>query len=382
MKKVCIITKDLTANPKIGFALHVHNLAKELGRKYSVEVISFGGMITESRTIKIAKHVTIVEIPDYFSLFIGAITYKLFKKPTLDYFLSVSAKKRAIFRKIALRKIEESDVVVFEGCWHAGVLPYISENKLIIYNAHNLEYFLKRQVYTDFFTKKYLLENIYDIERNMVNRARYIFALSPVDAEEFVRFYKTNPTKILVNFTFAVDIPDKNYTRKYADPKNIVFMGSTYFANIEAVEFINNVLAVEMPEYQFHLIGEAGKHIKKPRKNVQVHGFVPKTVKQTILEKCGIAIAPIFHGSGICGKIIEYMAYGLPVVCTPLAFRGLGIPINLVILADREDYPEKIRQCSSEMLENLSRNGREFFLTNRTPEVLMKDWERVIDGTC
>ncbi|MEM3567112.1 MAG: glycosyltransferase family 4 protein, partial [Thermoplasmata archaeon] len=328
---------------------------------------------------KIAENVNITEIPDFFSILIGGITYIFLKNPTLDYFLSVRATKQESFRKVALRKINNADVVIFEGCWHGGLLQYIPEDKLVIYNAHNLEYFLKQQVYTDFFTRKYLLEKIYSIERNMVSNVDYIFALSPADADEISRFYKINPTKILVNFTFAVDIPDKNYTRESADPRNIVFMGSTYFANIEAAEFVNNVLANEMPDYRFHLIGEAGKHIKKPKKNVQVYGFVPKAVKQEILGRCGIAIAPIFHGSGICGKIIEYMAYGLPVVCTPLAFRGLGVPADLVIMAGVEDFAEKIRECTSETLTDLSTRGKNFFLNHRTPAVLIKDWERIIE---
>ncbi|MCX8173902.1 MAG: glycosyltransferase family 4 protein [Thermoplasmata archaeon] len=379
MKKVCIITKDLTAEPKIGFALHVHNLAKELGKKYRVDVISFGGGITESKIIKIANNVSIIEMPDIFSLFIGAITYKIFKKPTLDYFLSVSADRKKSFKKIALKKIEDADVVIFEGCWHAGLLPYIPEEKLVIYNAHNLEYALKRQVYTDFVTKRFFLEKIYRIEREMVINADYIFALSPTDASEIVTFYKIDPAKILVNFTFAVDVPDKNYTRKHADPKALVFMGSSYFANIEGAKFINEVLAADMPEYEFHIIGEAGNHIKKPKKNVRLHGFVGKEDKQKILERCGIAIAPIFHGSGICGKIIEYMAYSLPVVCTPLAFRGLGVPEDLLILAEMDDFAEKIRNCDAITLEALSKKGREFFLRYRTPEMLIQDWEKVIE---
>ena len=378
--KVCIVSKDLTAEPKIGFALHVHNLAKELGKKYDVDVVSFGGMITHEKIVRIGENVEIMEIPDPFSLLLGGLSYKLFRKPTLDYFLSVSAGRNRTFKKVVTKKINGAKVVVFEGCWHAEILNQIPEDKIVIYNAHNVEYLLKSQVYTDRFTKKYLLPRIFLLEKQLLERADYIFALSPADKEEFVKRYRIKPEKIIVNYTFAVDVPDERYTRKNAHSKSTVFLGSTYFANIEAANFINSELASSMPDYNFHILGECGKHIKKPQKNVHIHGFVSKYEKDRIIEKCGIAIAPIFHGSGICGKIIEYLAYDLPVVCTPLAFRGLGIPRELVVLSSRLDFARNIRELSKdkELMEKLSIEGKKYFLQNRSTSALITQWEEVL----
>ncbi|MGC8912670.1 MAG: glycosyltransferase [Thermoplasmata archaeon] len=376
--KICIITKDLTVEPKIGFALHVHNLAKWLGKKHEVTVLSFGGMITKKQITALEKNVKIIEIPDLFSLLLGGLTYKLFRKPTLDYFLSLSARHNSSFKELFNKIVATSDVVIFEGCWHAPVLRFVSAGKMVIYNAHNIEFALKKQVYTDFFTKRLLLERVYKIEKEMVQRADYIFALSPADKINLVETYHISPEKIIVNYTFAVDVPGRDYDRRNASPKTVAFIGSTYFANIEAARFINENLAGKLPDYEFHIIGKAGNHIALPRRNVHIHGYVSKKEKDKILQQCGIAIAPIFHGGGICGKIIEYMAYGLPVICTPLAFKGLGVPEELVILADRNNFQEKIKNCSPYQLKVLSRKGREYFLSNRTPEILIREWENLL----
>lgn len=110
----------------------------------------------------------------------------------------------------------------------------------------------------------------------------------------------------------------------------VIFTGDmSYFPNEEAViYFARRVLPLirsEVAEVRFLIVGRnPGRKVQELSKieGVEVTGFVPDV--RTWLAKARVAVAPFTIAAGIQNKILEAMAFGLPVVATPRAAQGLS----------------------------------------------------------
>ena len=110
----------------------------------------------------------------------------------------------------------------------------------------------------------------------------------------------------------------------------VIFTGDmSYFPNQEAVNyFARKVLPLirdSVPKARFLIVG------RNPNRNVlrlqrmdgvEVTGFVADV--RTYLAKAQVAVAPFAIAAGIQNKILEAMAYGLPVVATSRTAQGLS----------------------------------------------------------
>jgi sugar transferase (PEP-CTERM/EpsH1 system associated) len=110
----------------------------------------------------------------------------------------------------------------------------------------------------------------------------------------------------------------------------VIFTGDmSYFPNVEAVVyFARQVLPLirhEVAGTRFLIVGRnPGPRVRELSKieGVEVTGFVPDV--RVWLAKARVAVAPFTIAAGIQNKILEAMAFGLPVVATPRAAQGLS----------------------------------------------------------
>jgi sugar transferase (PEP-CTERM/EpsH1 system associated) len=113
-------------------------------------------------------------------------------------------------------------------------------------------------------------------------------------------------------------------------PPSVIFTGDMrYFPNEEAVIFFaRQVLPLirrEIAGVRFLIVGRnPGRKVQDLRKieGAEITGFVPDV--RDWLAKAQVAVAPFMIAAGIQNKILEAMAYGLPVVATPRAAQGLS----------------------------------------------------------
>ena len=117
------------------------------------------------------------------------------------------------------------------------------------------------------------------------------------------------------------DLPD--------GPPTIVFTGDMgYFPNQEGVVFFaRQVLPLirrGVPHARFLIVGRnPGRNVLElgALDHVDVTGAVPDV--QPWLAQASVSVVPLMIASGIQTKILEAMAFGLPVVATPRAVQGL-----------------------------------------------------------
>jgi GT2 family glycosyltransferase len=113
-----------------------------------------------------------------------------------------------------------------------------------------------------------------------------------------------------------------------------------------ALWFVRNVwpqVRQGCPTAQLWLVGSdppaaiealAGAHIS-------VTGCVSEAVLQLCYQQARVALAPIRHGAGVNGKVVEALRHGVPCVCTPQAARGFSDPgAALRIASDPQAFAE------------------------------------------
>jgi sugar transferase (PEP-CTERM/EpsH1 system associated) len=122
-------------------------------------------------------------------------------------------------------------------------------------------------------------------------------------------------------------------------PPGIVFTGDmSYYPNEAAVvyfaEAVLPLVRREWPEARFYVVGR-NPNPKVQRLNgrdgVEVTGFVPDV--RAYLAKAQVAVAPFTIAAGIQNKILEAMAFGLPVVATPKVIQGLSASVAAMVAA-------------------------------------------------
>lgn len=128
------------------------------------------------------------------------------------------------------------------------------------------------------------------------------------------------------------------------DPDLVCFSGRMdYFPNQQAVQrFCAQILPKirrQRPETKFLIIGaEPPAAIRRLARQpgVTVTGTVPDV--RPYVQSAAISVAPLLVARGTQNKILESMAMGVPVVCSPLAARGVdAVPGEHVLTAQNDD---------------------------------------------
>lgn len=236
-----------------------------------------------------------------------------------------------------LAEIERSspDLVILEGAswalYHLLLVRRLRHNipqAKIIYHSHNVEYLLRLRR-----NRRAIAALTRWAEGRLLRCADLCTAVSEVDQDHFARLYGIKPI-LLPN---AVDA--ERFARvstgeiarmrcKYGlDRSTLLFSGFyAYPPNREAVDFLVTAvmpaLRKRYPSATLALTGGGAPYREPWIRNV---GSVTYGDLPAFVAACGVAVAPIFSGSGTRLKILEAMAAGVPVIATEKAAEGLGL---------------------------------------------------------
>jgi glycosyltransferase involved in cell wall biosynthesis len=163
----------------------------------------------------------------------------------------------------------------------------------------------------------------------------------------------------------------------------ILFTGDmAYFPNEEAVGFFaRNVFPVirqTVADARFLIVGRnPGRNVQQLAKlpGVEVTGFVPDV--RTYLAQARVAVAPFSIAAGIQNKILEAMAYGLPVVATPRTVQGLSK--NVAELVETGSTAQELAAKTLRLL-NDPEWARRKGLEGRSRVAADYDWQRALDA--
>jgi polysaccharide biosynthesis protein PslH len=114
------------------------------------------------------------------------------------------------------------------------------------------------------------------------------------------------------------------------EPYRILFTGNMDYApNVDAVEyFCDEILPLiieRFPLVKFVIAGQrpVKRVLDLASDIVLVTGFIKDISEE--YAKAALVVAPLRFGAGTQNKVLEALAMGVPVVCTHVGFKGLGI---------------------------------------------------------
>ena len=210
---------------------------------------------------------------------------------------------------------EAPDQIILEHPW---LVPFVGDTPFL-YDSHNAEAVLTATRWPNSIDAQI----VYELEKEAVTRAKKISVCSEDDARTLAGLYKvTTPMHLIPNGT---DIPSKPSEGK---TKNLLFIGSNYGPNIRAAQELAN-LANQLPDYTIQIVGACATQVISNAPNVHLLGPVSEEDKDYLFTNAYAFVNLMLQGSGTNLKNARAMAYGLPVIATPIGARGFPTAIQV-----------------------------------------------------
>ncbi len=306
------------------YALRCRRYLKRLRER---TILSVGGLIIRDKQDEEAK--------EYRSILMTAIAF-LKGERTFEIMLSKGEYLRRKYLKILKEEILESSVVIFEGPWQFPLVKKLLKDKIVVYDAHNVETQLREHNKWEEYTR--------EVELDLLNSSDLTITVSEDDRIKMLEMSNISPEKI-VSIPEGYEISENIWKHGSTD---IVFIGSAYGPNIDAAKYIIKE-AGKLPEYTFKIIGTVCKSISKKNlpSNVKLLGMLDHESKERELCSSMIALNPVRIGSGRNLKMNDYISHGIPILTTEVGARGFDSEIRqYFFISEIETFADKIREIS------------------------------------
>ncbi|MGF1572858.1 MAG: glycosyltransferase family 4 protein [Sumerlaeia bacterium] len=251
----------------------------------------------------------------------------------------LAANQDSAYRKAVRKAATAADVVVHSSPFVYPVYPKARKGQFLVYDSYNVESRLAKE---SFKTGRWPLRNLATRfvalqERKLCKQADLILCCSSEDADFFASDYGIGYEKMIVipNGVNTGELQPPTQEQRAAARRNLniltkqtcLFFGSFHPPNLEALQFIVNVLAPMLPEVEFLIAGNVCKEFAENKipNNVRLFGLVSEDIKLDLLRGTDLALNPMFSGSGTNLKMLEYLAMGLAIITTSFGARGLNL---------------------------------------------------------
>jgi glycosyltransferase involved in cell wall biosynthesis len=159
-----------------------------------------------------------------------------------------------------------------------------------------------------------------ETERAVLCAARNLIAIQRDDAATFRRIA---PAARVVELPMAIDVGDT--TRAPRRPGRCVLVASGTLPNVDGIGWFFascwDEIRARVPHAHLEIFGTICLRLASVPENVTLMG--PSHELPEIFAGAAVAIAPLLAGSGLKLKVVEAMAYGVPMVTTSIGAQGL-----------------------------------------------------------
>ncbi len=213
------------------------------------------------------------------------------------------------------------ELVIADGPIEAATLTGLARERPVIYHAHNLESAFRHQLRSGRLGSR---DELAAFERRLLAGAAESWMVSEADAQAARALCPEARVRVVPS---VVDVAAIAPVRP-AGVARVLFLGDfRYEPNREALEFLRGDVLPQVwascPDARLRVVGRDPPAGGPADSRVEVLGFVPE-LDSAYAEVACVAV-PLLHGGGSPLKFIEALAYGLPVVATSEASRGLEV---------------------------------------------------------
>ncbi|HTC60467.1 MAG TPA: glycosyltransferase [Solirubrobacteraceae bacterium] len=275
--------------------------------------------------------------------------------------------------------------VIADGPTAAAALAGLARRRPVIYNAHNLESAFRHELPDDDGS----LRGLHSFERRLLRasseswmvseadmrgaralcpEAKLRLAPNVVDVSAIRPVFATPPRSDLSSASEPLATPEpasasSEPARTLATEPVAIFVANfAYTPNRNALTFlIEEVLPrawQQLPNAQLILVGAGLEHPPSKDPRVRALGFVEDLAGAYAQVRC--AVVPLLQGGGSPLKLVEALAYGLPVVATPRAVAGLDIQdgIDCLVAEGSRAFADTLVQVLRDGAPEIARAGR------------------------
>lgn len=308
--------------------------------------------------------------PNHYYLW-HAFERRFFRNTSLDLFVYLLMHTDWHFRYALFS--QNADIITCSHPWSS--LSINKDNsKFFIYDAHNCEYLLMEQILKKHPLRKLVLRKVKKIEEDACVKSDLILVCSDKEKQDFIDLYKISPKKISIipNGTEITERPkrEQKISARISlslseNEKIAIFIGTFYKPNIDAVSFIIDELAEKLKNIRFLIVGSVFDFFRAKTlpDNIAFLGRVSEENLANALLSADIAINPMFEGSGVNIKMLDYMAYSLPIISTECGSRGIEKKQgrDAFLVSAKQDFAQNIEKLlkNDSLMNSLSLNSEE-----------------------
>jgi len=261
--------------------------------------------------------------------------------------------------------------VIADGPTAGAALAGLARRRPVIYNAHNLESGFRHELSLGPRDPRRLRS----FERRLLERSSESWMVSNSDidaARELSPGARLRYVPNVVDVTALAALAPQGST---GDDRRAIYVASfTYEPNRNGLRFLLDEVFprvwAELPDARLALVGEGLDQPPSADARVEALGFVDDLAGAYARARC--AVVPLLQGGGTPLKFIEALAYGLPVIATPRAARGLDVQDgeNCLIAADAGSFASALVRVLRDGAPEIGRRGRELAAERYSIETL------------
>jgi len=332
-----------------GGSRELRGFCKGLSEWFDINLIVFDDKDIYKEEVVLSKHLKVFQIPFTWQLVEELYwfyeEYGFNAKSLIDYsvFASRFLSEMPKFVEKVRRISENSQIIITTHPYTYRLAKEACPEKSIWYRAQNVEYNYKKSTWTKLYNPELLLLEVFALEKECCDGSELILTITQDDADCFREMYNISPEKIL-NISAGYDFDSLEFTppskrKRKEDIYNLTALFISSDADV-AVNAANNIvkIALDTPLVKYIIAGTVGYKINKKEipNNVYIMGMVSEAEKIELLKMSDVALNLIEGGSGLNMKMLEYFAYGLPVISTKFGARGLDVTNRIECLITSE----------------------------------------------
>jgi hypothetical protein len=239
-------------------------------------------------------------------------------KSYLFCYSTISSYSFQILQILEQINLKSYDFIFIESTRFGSLVKYISKyNKNIIVNMHNIELLYFRDARNSL--KYFLIRNkIYLSELNSFNYSKNILYLTKKEKEEIKKYFNLiDDSKFIWNPVTYKNIGNIQYNARFRD--FVLFTANfNYKPNVDSIQILNKI-------DNFNIV-VAGKGANKLNNIINNHitlvEFPSDKEMDNLMRNAKIFISTVQDGAGMKVKIIEAMAYAIPIVAHKNSLAG------------------------------------------------------------
>jgi glycosyltransferase involved in cell wall biosynthesis len=271
--------------------------------------------------------------------------------------------------------------VIADGPVAAAALARLARQRPVIYNAHNFESGFRHELEG---SGRAETRRLRSFERGLLEHASESWMVSEADLQAAHELCPAARLRLVPNVLDVAAIAPA--PRTAVEPRALFVADFTYEPNRNGLLFlVGEVLPrvwSELPEAKLALVGAglgelstaAGREIRELAEDPRIEtlGFVEDLRDAYARARC--AVVPLLQGGGTPLKLIEALAYGLPVIATPRATAGLRLRDgeHCLIAEGAERFAAALCRVLRDGAPELGRHGRELVAERYSIEALSR----------